>query len=287
MIPAPFEYVRPTWLHEAIALLHTHGDEARVLAGGHSLIPLMKLRLASPRYLIDIGRLRDLAYIREEGGIHIGALTTHAAIERSALLHARLPLLPQTAARIGDAQVRNRGTIGGSLAHAHPAADLAAALLALDAEVLVQGPDGQRRLPIAEFFVSMFTTALRADELLIEVCFPPPPNDTRACYLRAEDKASHFAIVGVAAVIGLDPGRSCHTARIALTGLGATPFRARAAEGMLLNRHVDAQTIAAATRHVCDGVQPFADLFASSDYRAHLARIYAERALLHCSAERR
>lgn len=283
MIPAPFEYLRPRSLPEAIALLHTHGDDARVLAGGHSLIPLMKLRLASPRYLIDIGRLRDLAYIREQNGIHIGALTTHAAIERSALLKTRVPLLPETAAHIGDAQVRNRGTIGGSLAHAHPAADLAAALLALDAEMLVQGPNGQRRVSAAEFFVGMFTTALRPDEVMIEVCLPPPPQDVRARYLRAADKASHFAIVGVAAVIGVHPDGRCHTARIALTGLGATPFRARTAEGMLLNRHVDAEANAVAALHVCDGVQPLEDLFASGEYRAHLARIYTERALAHCA----
>ena len=284
MIPPAFEYLRPNTLQEAIALLCAHGEEARVLAGGHSLIPLMKLRLASPRYLIDIGRLRDLAYIRTGTAVHIGALTTHAAIASSALLKARLPLLPETAARIGDAQVRNRGTIGGSLVHAHPAADLAAALLALEAEILVEGPKGQRCLAASDFFVGMFTTALRADEVLIEVRLPPTPLDTRTRYLRAEDKASHFALVGVATIIGMFPDGSCHTARVSVTGLGPTPFRARAVERMLLDRHLDAHAIAAAALRVCDGVEPLGELFASAQYRAHLARIYTERALAHCAA---
>jgi carbon-monoxide dehydrogenase medium subunit len=284
MIPASFEYLKPASVEEAIALLRTHGEDARLLAGGHSLIPLMKLRLASPRYLIDIGRIRDLAYTAEDAGrICIGALTTHAEIEYSDLLKARLPLLPEAAAQIGDAQVRNRGTIGGSLAHAHPAADFPAVLLALEAEMLLQGPDGRRAVPALDFFVSMFTTALGSDEMLVEIRIPPLPNRTGAAYLKAEDKASHFAVVGVAAVIGIDTDGACRSARIGVTGVSATPYRAQAVETALLNTQLDQHTIEAAAQRAVEGVYPLPDLFASSDYRTHLARVYAGRAIMQAT----
>jgi carbon-monoxide dehydrogenase medium subunit len=284
VIPAPFEYLRPASVAEAIDLLRTHGDDARLLAGGHSLIPLMKLRLATPRYLVDIARIRDLSYIREDGdAICIGALTTHAEIEHSDLLKARLPLLPEAAAHIGDAQVRNRGTIGGSLAHAHPAADYPAVMLALEAEMLLQGLDARRTVRAADFFVGMFTTALRADEVLVEIRIPPLAQRTGTAYLKAEDKASHFAVVGIAAVIGLDAGGTCRVARIGVTGLSATPFRAEAMEGALVSTRLDQQTAETAARHVVERVELLSDLFASSDYRAHLAEVYATRAVLQAA----
>src|SRR5713226_6508725 len=173
MIPAQFEYVAPKTLEDALRLVERHGDEAKVLAGGHSLLPLMKLRLAAPRYVIDLGRLRGLSYIREENGqIAIGALTTHAEVDTSALLLMRCPLLPETAAEIGDVQVRNRGTLGGSLAHADPAADYPAASLALDAEIIAASTDGTRAIPAHEFFVDMLTTQLRPGEILSQVRLP-------------------------------------------------------------------------------------------------------------------
>ena len=284
MIPAAFEYLKPASVEEAIALLRTHGEDARLLAGGHSLIPLMKLRLASPRYLIDIGCIRNLAYISEGAGrVCIGALTTHAEIEDSDVLKARFPLLPEAAARIGDAQVRNRGTIGGSLAHAHPAADFPAVLLALEAEMLLQGPDGRRAVPALDFFVSLFTTALRPDEVLVEIRIPLLPNGMGTAYLKVEDKASHFAIVGVAAVIDMDAQGACRTARVGVTGVAATPYRARSVESALLNQRPDQPTIEAAAQHAVEGVQPLPDLFASSDYRAHLAQVYASRAIVQAA----
>ncbi len=286
MIPAPFEYLRPGSVQEAIDLLRTHGDEARLLAGGHSLIPLLKLRLAAPRYLVDLGRITSLSYIREQGGtVCAGALTTHAEIEHSDLLKTRLPLLPEAASCIGDVQVRNRGTIGGSLAHAHPAADLAAAVLALDAEIQVCGPDGCRSVRAADFFTGMFSTALRADEVLVEIRIPLLPDGAGAAYLKAEDKASRFALVGVAAVVSLDGAGICRDARVAVTGVAARAFRARTAERALLGMRLDQDAIEAAARLVVEGAEPLSDLFASRDYRLHLARVYTARALQQAAAE--
>jgi aerobic carbon-monoxide dehydrogenase medium subunit len=284
MIPARFEYLRPTSVEEAVGLLRTHGDDARLLAGGHSLVPLLKLRLAAPRYLIDIGRLRALSYIRAEAGaIRIGALTTHAEIEHSDLLRAGLPLLSEVASRIGDVQVRNRGTIGGSLVHAHPAADLPAAMLALDAEMVVQGPSGRRRVPAADFVVGMFTTALRSDEMLVEICVPLP-QATGGVYLKVEDKASHFAVVGVAALVGLEPGGACGFARVGVTGVAGVPFRAAAVEQALLRQHLTEETVRLAAQGVARAVEPLSDLFASAEYRRHLTQVYAARAVLQAAS---
>jgi carbon-monoxide dehydrogenase medium subunit len=176
-------------------------------------------------------------------------------------------------------QVRNRGTIGGSLAHAHPAADFPAVLLALDAKMLLHGPDGRRTVPVSDFFVSLFTTALRADEILVEIRVPPLPNGVGTAYLKAEDKASHFPIVGIAAVIGMDADQVCRFARVGVTGVAAIPFRAQSVEAVLVGRQVDEQNTDAAAQHVVEGVEPLSDLFASAEYRAHLARVYAARAL--------
>jgi len=285
MIPARFEYLRPSTVEDALRLLRTYGDDARLLAGGHSLVPLLKLRLAAPRYLIDIGRLHALAYIREEdGAICIGALTTHADIERADLLRAKLPLLPEVASRIGDVQVRNRGTIGGSLVHAHPAADFPAAMLALEADMVLQGPNGRRSVPAADFCVGMFTTALHADEMLVEIRVPAPPRGAGGAYLKVEDKASHFAVVGVAAVVGVEPAGRCRFARVGVTGVSGVPYRAAAVEAALAHQPLTDEHVRLAAKGIASAVEPLSDLFASADYRRHLAQVYTARAVLQAAS---
>jgi carbon-monoxide dehydrogenase medium subunit len=273
-------------VEEAINLLHTHGDEAKILAGGHSLVPLMKLRLVSPRYLVDIGRIRGLAYIKkEEGSASIGALTTHAAIEQSELLKALLPLLPEAAARIGDAQVRNRGTIGGSLSHADPAADLPAVMLALDAEMVIQGGSGRRTVTATDFFVDMLTTALQPGDVLVEIRIPTLPARTGTAYVKVPHKASFFAVVGVAALVTLAQNGICEATRIGVTGLAAKAFRAGPTETAVAHKPLDDQTVQAAVEHVAQGVEPLSDIYASDRYRARLARVYSARAI-HEAASR-
>lgn len=280
MIPTAFEYFTPSSVEEAINLLRAHGDDAKILAGGHSLVPLMKLRLASPRYLVDISRIPGLSYIRENGGaIAIGALTTHSALQHSDLLKTRLPLLPEAAALIGDVQVRNRGSIGGSLSHGDPAADLPAAMLALDATVVVQGASGRRNVAAADFFVDMLTTALQPDEVLMEVRIPPLPTRTGTAYMKVAHKASFYAVVGVAAVVTLTQDVTCQAARIGVTGLAAKAFRAHAAEAALTGRRLDQQTVQAAAQQVAQGVEPLSDIYASDAYRSHLATVYTARAV--------
>ncbi|MDQ3702359.1 MAG: FAD binding domain-containing protein, partial [Chloroflexota bacterium] len=208
MIAAPFEYQAPTTVDEAIRLLSQLGDRGRVLAGGHSLIPIMKLRLAQPEVLIDIGRVGELRYVRAESDrLAIGALTTHAEVLSDATIREQCAVLAETAGHIGDAQVRNRGTIGGALAHADPAADYPATILALDAEIVAQGPGGRRTVPATEFFTGLFTTALSPDELLVEVRVPLLGQGAGGAYLKRPNPASHYAVVGVAAVVRLEGGR--------------------------------------------------------------------------------
>jgi carbon-monoxide dehydrogenase medium subunit len=280
MIPNQFEYFAPTSLNEALALLGQHKDEAKILAGGHSLIPLMKFRLAQPKYLIDIGRVGDLAYIKESGGnILIGATTRHYAVETSDLLKAKCPVLAETAAEIGDVQVRNMGTIGGSLAHADPAADYPAAILALGAEVRLVSPRGERSLKAEDFFVDMLTTALESDELLVEIEVPALKPRTGTAYLKVPQKASGFAICGVAAVVTLDQNNVCQDVAIGITGVASKAYRAAAVEAALKGKTADAQTISDASSKAADGVDPLEDLHASAEYRAHLARVYCRRAI--------
>src|SRR6202790_2613266 len=234
MIPAAFEYHAPKTLEEALRLVERHGDEAKLLAGGHSLLPLMKLRLAAPRYVIDIGHLRGMSYIREENGqIAIGALTTHADIEQSALLASTCPLLPETAAQIGDVQVRNRGTIGGSLAHADPGADYPAAILALDAEIIAANTSGTRTIPARDFFVDMLTTQLHPGEILTQIRIVPRKPQSGAAYEKLHQPASGFAIVGAAANVLLAKGGKIEQAAVGITGLAAKAFRADAVERAL------------------------------------------------------
>ena len=271
MYAANFDYVRAGSVDEAVALLKKRGDAAKVLSGGHSLIPAMKLRLARPSLVIDIGRIPGLSYIRESGAaIAIGATTTHHDVESSALLKQRSPLLAETASHIGDVQVRNRGTIGGSLVHADPAADYPAAILALDAEIDLVGPRGKRTIKAADFFVDLMQTAAAADEILTEIRIPVTP--ASVAYVKTEQKASGFAIAGVAVVA--DPSG----VRVGITGVAARAYRATAVE-RALGQQRTAAAIADAAAHAADGVQALADIHASAEYRAHLAQVNARRAL--------
>jgi carbon-monoxide dehydrogenase medium subunit len=272
VIPAPFDYVRPATLEEALDLLAKHGDDAKVLAGGHSLLPAMKLRLAQPKIVIDIARLPDLRYIRKEGAqISVGPLTTHYEIEASAHLRSDCPLLPEVARTIGDVQIRNRGTIGGSLVHADPAADWPAAILALDAEMDIAGSKGKRVVKATDFFVDMLQTAVGPGELLTAIRVPSTGN--AVAYEKFAQKASGFAICGIAIVMGKQP-------RVGITGVAAKAYRAAAVEKALAEGSKDA------AEHAVDGIDVLGDIHASSEFRAHLARIHTRRALARASGGR-
>jgi aerobic carbon-monoxide dehydrogenase medium subunit len=280
MIPSNFEYFAPKSVQEVLGLLTKYPDEAKVLAGGHSLLPQMKLRLAAPKYLVDIGRIAGLSYIKEEGGqLLIGAMTTHYALESSTLLKEKCPLLANTAAEIGDVQVRNRGTIGGSLAHADPAADWPAAILALDGEVRLLSSAGERSLKAEDFFVDMLSTALQPNELLTEIRIPRLPAPGGSAYLKMHQRASGFAIVGVAVQLSLDSAQICQQLGIGITGVGSKPYRARSVENELKGKKLEAPTIAKAALKAAEGVDALSDLHASSEYRSHLASVFTRRAL--------
>jgi carbon-monoxide dehydrogenase medium subunit len=280
MIPAPFEYHAPKTLEEALRLVERHGDEAKLLAGGHSLLPLMKLRLANPRFIVDIGRLRGMSYVREEGGrLAIGALTTHAEVEGSEVLREKCAVLAETAAEIGDVQVRNRGTLGGSLAHADPAADYPATILALDAEIVVANSSGTRSISAREFFVDMLTTQLRPGEILTQVRVPILPLRAGAAYAKLHQPASGFAIVGVAARVDVERSGKITAATVGVTGLGPKAYRAAGVEKALVGKQASPKLLAEAARHVAQGVEPLADLHASAEYRREMAVVFARRAL--------
>jgi carbon-monoxide dehydrogenase medium subunit len=270
VIPASFSYVRPASVEEALDELSRHNGSARVLAGGHSLLPAMKLRRAEPGVLVDIGRLAELSYVRVEGGqVAVGALTRHRTLERDPVVAEQVPLLAAAARRIGDPQVRNRGTIGGSLAHADPAADLAAAVLALDAVLVARGPSGTREIPARSFFTGRCANALAAGELLTEIRLPAAPGRAYA-FEKFSRRALDWAVVGVAA-----QARPGGGAAIALIGMGPTPVRATAVEEALA-----AGTPAAeAARLAAEGCEPPDDEIAGASYRAHLARVLVARAL--------
>lgn len=280
MIPASFEYQAPKTLDEALRLLGRHGDEAKVLAGGHSLLPMMKLRLASPRYVIDIGRLRGLDYIREDGDrIAIGALTTHAQVVASELLREKCPLLPETAAQIGDLQVRNRGTIGGSLAHADPAADYPAAILALDAEIIVQSSSGKRTIPAPEFFVDLLSTQVRPGDILTEIRVSAQRSGEGAAYRKFHQPASGYATVGAAARVIASKDGKIEDIALGMTGVGSKAYRASAVEKMLRGKQASAELIESACAKAAQGVEPLSDIFASSEYRRAMAAVFAARAI--------
>ncbi len=281
MVPAEFGYVAPRTITEALALLERYGDSARLLAGGHSLIPLMKLRLAMPSMLIDLGEITELRGIRDDSGtLVIGATTTHATVAADELVRARYPVLAEAAGQIGDVQVRNRGTIGGSLAHADPAADLPAVMLALDAQLNICSPAGARLVAARSFFEGMFTTQLAATEMLTEIRLPPLPARTGTAYQKAANLASGYAIVGVAVVVTLDSDGAVAAARIGVTGAGAQPVRATTAEAALAGRvpgEANLSMAASAAGH--DIEDPLDDMHASADYRRHLVAVHTRRAL--------
>lgn len=280
MIAAPFDYKVPKSLDEAVSLLAADPDGSKVLAGGHSLIPAMKLRLAQPQILIDIARLKDLSYIRDDGSqILIGATTTHYQIESSDLLKQICPLFPACAASIGDVQVRNKGTIGGSIAHSDPAGDWPAAVIALNAELVLIGPRGERTVKADEFFIDLLTTDLQPGEILREIRIKKPTGRFGQAYQKVPDPASGFAVVGVAVNLSLKGDGTCETASIGVTGVGVKAYRAAASEAALTNSSLDDAAINNAAAHVCDGVDPNADLYASGDYRCHLAQVHTRRAV--------
>jgi len=285
MIPNAFQYHVAKDVKGAISILSQHKGDAKILAGGHSLIPLMKLRLSTVSHLVDISRISELSYIKEEGGnIVIGALTTHYQIESSDLLKRRCPLLPQAAREIGDVQVRNKGTIGGSLAHADPAADFPAAILAVGAEIRARSSKKTRSIKAEDFFTGMLTTALGPDEILTEIRVPVAPPRTGSVYLKVRQPASGFAIVGVAAQLTLDEKRVCKAAGVGITGLTSKAFRAKGVEGALLNKAINDEAIQAAAERATEGVSdPLSDIHASGEFRLSLARVQTRRALKQAS----
>ena len=280
MIPAQFEYYCPRTLQEAFSILSEYQDEAKLLAGGQSLISVLKLRLASPRCLVDIGQVDGLRYIREEadGRIVLGAMTTYAEIRASKLLQSRCPLLPQTAAVIGDVQVRNRGTIGGSIAHADPAGDMPAAILALGADLKAVGPKGERWMKAEEFFHGLYETELAPDEILTEIRLPVV-TDRKMAYQKVARRPSDFAIVGVAVSMKLAKDGVCEDIAVAVTGVSDKPYRAGALEAKLKGNKLDAKLIAASAPAITENIDVNENIHASSDFRAHLARVYLGRTI--------
>lgn len=280
MIPAQFNYEAPRTLDEALMLLAANPDDAKILAGGHSLIPAMKLRLAQPTLLVDIGRLKDLSYIRESGDqILIGAMTTHYELESSNLLQKICPLLPECASHIGDVQVRNKGTIGGSVAHSDPAGDWPAAIIALDAEMVAVGANGERTIKADDFFVDLLTTALIPGEILREIRFAKPGGRFGHAYQKVRHPASGFAVVGVAVALQIGAQADCESAGVGITGVASKVYRAGAVEKALQGQLLKDETIAAAASHATDGVDANSDLYASEEYRRHLAQVYTRRAI--------
>jgi aerobic carbon-monoxide dehydrogenase medium subunit len=280
MIPAQFDYQAPKTLNEAINLLAQHPDDAKVLAGGHSLIPAMKLRLAQPALLVDISRIKDLSYIREDGNqILIGATTTHYQIESSALLKNICPLLPECASHIGDVQVRNKGTVGGSLAHADPAGDWPAAIIALRASLVVTGPSGDRVIAADDFFVDLLTTSMQAGEILREIRINKPQGRFGQAYQKVPHPASGFAVVGVAVTLNLASDGSCQSSGVGITGVASKAYRATSVESALANKKLEEAIIADTASHATDGVDANSDLYASGDYRRQLAQVHTRRAI--------
>jgi aerobic carbon-monoxide dehydrogenase medium subunit len=288
MYSAPFEYHAPATLSEAIALLGRYGDEAKVLAGSQSLIPLMKLRLAQPAHLVDLRKVDGLTGVREaQGALFVGALTTHAAMGASEVVRSRLPMVAEAANQIGDAQVRNLGTIGGSLAHADPSADWPAVLMALDATVVVAGPRGERTLKVQDLITGPLSTVLENGELLTQVKIPLPPTRTAGAYEKLPNPASRFAIVGVAAEVSLDARNTVQWSRIAITGLAPKVTRATAVEEALQGKPADAAAVKGAAGHAAHGLELRADLTGSAAYKAQLASVYTERAVLRAISRAR
>lgn len=280
MIPGSFEYFSPKTVPEALSLLARYGEEAKVLAGGHSLVPLMKLRLAAPRYVVDINRIDGLSYIRESDGLlRIGTLTRHGEIETSELIRSRYPLLADAARVISDPLVRNMGTVGGSLAHADPAGDWGAAMLAAGAQVVAIGPRGPRTIPIDKFFQGTFVTALQSDEILTEIRIPQAAKASGGAYLKLERKVGDFAIAAVGVWLVLAGSGSCERVGIGLCNVGATSLRAGKAEQLLAGKKPDDAAIAKAAVAAAAECDPTGDLRGPEDYKRDVVRVLTARAL--------
>jgi carbon-monoxide dehydrogenase medium subunit len=289
MYSTEFTYQAPTTLADAIKLLQSSGDGAKVLAGGQSLIPLMKLRLAEPPALIDLGRIPELRGVREEGGdVVIGATTTYVELITNPTTQAKLPLLVETIRQVGDPQVRARGTIGGSLAHADPAGDVPAAVLALDGQITATGPGGARTIAARDFFVDLLTTALQPGEVLTSVRLPAA-NQARSgyAYMKHRHPASGYAVVGAAALVRLGDDGTCQAAQCAITGAGTHAARQTAVEQAVTGKALDDATLAAAAAHAADGLDLMSDSYASGEFRAHLAQVLTRRALAAATARAR
>jgi carbon-monoxide dehydrogenase medium subunit len=280
MYPAAFEYHAPANVKDALGLLGRYKDDAKILAGGHSLIPMMKLRLAQPKHLVDLRKVPGLSGIKEDGGtIVLGALTTHWQMESSSVLKAKCPILAETASVIGDPAVRNLGTIGGSLAHADPAADQPATMLALGVEIVCEGPKGRRTVKVDDWFQGLMSTALGEDELLVEIRVPAWPAGSGGAYMKFPHPASRFAVVGVGAMVTLDKEGKCTKAGVGVTGAGTKAVRAKGVEAGLVGKKLDAATIEAAAQKAAEGVDVQADLQGSVEYKSHLCRVFAKRAI--------
>ena len=279
MIPGAFEYHSPATLDEAVALLDRLGDEAKILAGGHSLIPAMRFRLAQPAQLVDINRLGDLEYVREEDGeLAIGGLTRESALEESPVVARRYPLLADTARVVADPLVRNLATIGGNLAHADPANDHPATMLAYGATIVAHGPGGRRTIPIDEFFTGLFETSLAASEILTEIRIPAPAAGAGGAYVKMERKVGDYAVSAVAVQLTLD-GDAVSAARIGLTNVSPVAMRATEAEAALVGRAPDAEALAVAGRAAAAQCDPSADLRGSVEYKRDLTRVLTQRAI--------
>jgi aerobic carbon-monoxide dehydrogenase medium subunit len=280
MIPAAFEYHAPRTVSDATALLARLGEDAKILSGGQSLIPLMKLRLASPPHIVDINGIPRLAYLREsEGFLRIGALTRESDLDDSALIRERYPLLHDTSKVIADPVVRNLATVAGNLAHADPANDHPAAMLALGARVVASGPKGEREIPIAEFFTGPFETALRSGEILVEIRVPVPAARSGGAYLKLERKVGDFATAAVAVQLTLSATGACERVGIGLTNVGLTPIQASRAEAALKGQRLDDAAIAQASRLAAEAAQPVDDLRGPAEYKKDLVRVLTARAL--------
>jgi len=280
MIPAAFDYVRPSTVDDAVAALAAAGEDGKVLAGGQSLLPVLRMRLSHPSTLVDLGRINSLRGVRDDGdALVIGAMTTHDEVLRDPLVAQHAPLLAQAAATVGDPQVRHVGTLGGSLSHADPAADLPTVALTLDASLEVVGPSGSRTVPARDFFVDYFTTALAPDEMLTAVRVPKLGAGWTTHYEKFNRVAQAWAIVAVAAAVRRSDG-SVGEARVGLSNMGSTPLRASAVESALAGADASADAVRAASEHAAEGTHPPSDVSGGADYREHLARVLTRRAVL-------
>ncbi len=282
MIPRPFEYFAPSSLSEVISLLNQYKDEAKILAGGQSLIPLMKFRFASPKYLIDINKVPKLSGIEisQDGQLSIGSMTSHHDVEKSKIVREVCPVLSETAGNIGDTQVRHRGTIGGSICHADPVADYPPLMLILDATFTATDEKSERAIKAADFFVDIFTTALKPTEVMTRVEIPPPAKRTGSSYLKICRRSGDFAMVGAAAKVRLDEKGKCDEVKVSLSGLGPVPVRAKAVEEALIDQKLTVSTISGASAKATENIHPSTDTHATAEYRMEVTPVLTRRAIV-------